>query len=315
MIIFGKDTKPPTLKNQNILLPESLSPGDEIRIVSTARKISHGEIEAAVNLLTDWGFKVSLGKNVFEKDRQFSGTDEQRLQDFQEALNDLNVKMILCARGGYGTVRIIDDIKWDSLKKQPKWIAGYSDITVLHSHLNKNVGIASLHCSMPVNFPTNAKEALDSLKAAITGEELNYEFEPNPLNRPGSCNAEIVGGNLSILYSLSGTNSAIDTRGKILFLEDLDEYLYHVDRMIINLKRNGVLNELAGLVVGAMSEMNDNATPFGKTAEEIIAEAVQEFDFPVCFGFPAGHIKDNRALILGKKAKLTVDESRVSFNQ
>jgi muramoyltetrapeptide carboxypeptidase len=315
LIIFGKDTKPPTLKNQNILLPESLSQEDEIRIVSTARKISNGEIEAAVNLLTDWGFKVSLGKNLFEGDRQFSGTDEQRLYDFQEALDDQNVKMILCARGGYGTVRIIDDIKWDSFKNQPKWIAGYSDITVLHSHLNKVVGSASLHCSMPVNFPTNAKEALDSLKAALTGEELVYEFEPNPLNRFGSCNAEIVGGNLSILYSLSGTVSAIDTKGKILFLEDLDEYLYHIDRMMMNLKRNGVLNDLAGLVVGAMSEMNDNAIPFGKTAEEIIAEAVQEFDYPVCFGFPAGHIKDNRALILGKKAKLTVDESRVSFNQ
>jgi muramoyltetrapeptide carboxypeptidase len=296
-------------------LPDSLSPGDEIRIVSTARKISNGEIQAAVKLLTDWGFKVSLGKNIFNADRQFSGTDEQRLQDFQEALDDQNVKMILCARGGYGTVRIIDDIDWKAFKKHPKWIAGYSDITVLHSHLNKNVGIASLHCSMPVNFPTNAKEALDSLKAAITGEELNYEFEANQLNRLGSCNAEIVGGNLSILFSLSGTNSAIDTRGKILFLEDLDEYLYHVDRMMMNLKRNGILNDLAGLIVGAMSDMNDNAIPFGKTAEEIIAEAVQEFNYPVCFGFPAGHINDNRALVLGKKAKLTVDESRVSFNQ
>lgn len=315
MIIFGKDTKPLTLKNQNILLPETLKTGDEIRIISTARKISHGEIEAASNLLTDWGFKVTHGENIFEGDRQFSGTDEQRLQDLQDALNDQNVKMILCARGGYGTVRIIDQVNWKGFKKHPKWVAGYSDITVLHSHINKNLGIATLHCSMPINFPTNAKEALESLKAALFGEQLTYEFEPNPLNRVGNCDAEIVGGNLSILYSLSGTESAIDTDGKILFLEDLDEYLYHVDRMMMNLKRNGIFKNLAGLVVGGMSDMNDNAIPFGKSAEEIIAETVQEFDYPVCFGFPAGHLNDNRALILGKKAKLTVDESRVSFNQ
>jgi muramoyltetrapeptide carboxypeptidase len=303
------------LKNRNVIVPDSLQPGDEIRIISTARKISFGELEAAVNLLTEWGYKVTTGKNLLKEDRQFSGTDKQRLSDLQLALNDSKVKMILCARGGYGTVRIIDEIKWSAFLKYPKWIAGYSDITVLHSHLNQKIGVAGLHCTMPINFVNNTHDALESFKNALSGKPLKYEFEGNELNRLGKCEAELVGGNLSILYGLSGTPSSIDTKGKILFLEDLDEYLYHIDRMMMNLKRNGKLNHLAGLIVGGMSDMRDNAVAFGKTAEEIILEAVSEFDYPVCFGFPAGHIHDNRAFVLGKKAKLTVNKSTVSFSQ
>lgn len=292
--------------------PPCLQKGDKIGIVACARKISKEELEPAVDLLTSWGLEVVLGKNIFRAEHQFSGSDDQRAADLQSMLDDPAVKAVISARGGYGTVRIIDKLDFTAFKKQPKWIIGYSDITVLHSHVH-NFGIKTLHATMPINFAKNA-EAIETLRKALFGEALRYEGGSHSLNRKGNAEAELVGGNLSLLYALTGSVSDINTNGKILFIEDLDEYLYHIDRMMINLKRSGKLSHLAGLIVGGMSDMKDNAVPFGKTAEEIILDAVKEYDYPVCFGFPAGHIDRNLALVLGGKVKMEVkDNFRLFF--
>jgi len=295
-------------------LPEKLKIGDKIGVISTARKITLDELAPAIKTIESWELKVELGSNLFEADNQFSGTIEQRSTDLQTMIDDDSIKAILCARGGYGTVQIIDNIDFSKLKNKPKWIVGYSDVTVLHSHLNK-LGIASLHATMPINFKTNAKESLASLKNGLFGNENNILCGPHPFNKFGKVEAEIVGGNLSILYSLLGSNSDVDTDGKILFIEDLDEYMYHVDRMMINLKRNGKLKNLKALIIGGMSDMNDNTIPFGKTAEEIILEYIKEFDFPVCFNFPAGHLDDNRTLVFGKECTLEINENGVKLKQ
>ena len=263
----------------------------------------------AVDKLKEWGLDIVFGDHLFEEHNQFAGNDEMRTSDFQKALNNDAVKAIICARGGYGTVRIIDMIDFSMFQTSPKWIVGYSDVTALHSHISSNYDVQTIHGTMPINFETNTKEALILLKKALFGEELSYTISRHKLNRNGSCEGELIGGNLSILYSLIGSPSDIDTAGKILFLEDLDEYLYHVDRMMQNLKRSGKLSNLAGLIVGALSNMNDNIVPFGKTAEEIILEAVTDYNYPVCFGFPFGHIDDNRAIIVNKKANLLVSSS------
>jgi len=297
-----------------MIFPEKLKIGDKIGIISPARKITLNELDPAIKTIESWKLKVELGSNLFEVDNQFSGTIEQRSTDLQTMIDDDSIKAILCARGGYGTVQIIDNIDFSKLKNNPKWIVGYSDVTVLHSHLNK-LGIASLHATMPINFKTNAKESLASLKNGLFGNENNILCGPHPFNKFGKVEAEVVGGNLSILYSLLGSNSDVDTDGKILFIEDLDEYLYHIDRMMMNLKRNGKFTKLKGLVVGSMSDMNDNTIPFGKTAEEIILEYIKEFDFPVCFNFPAGHLDDNRTLVFGKECTLEINENGVILKQ
>jgi muramoyltetrapeptide carboxypeptidase len=222
-------------------------------------------------------------------------------------LDNEYVKGIICVRGGYGTVRIIDSLNFELFQKQPKWLAGFSDITVLHSHIHK-LNIATLHSTMPISFSSNTTEAINSLKAALFGEDISIEVSAHPLNRIGEAKGQIVGGNLSVLYSLIGSPSEIDTKDKIVFIEDLDEYLYHIDRMMMNLKRSGYLSHLKGLIVGGMSKMNDNKIPFGKEAEKIIYDAVCEYDYPVCFGFPAGHISDNRAIKLGQIAHLKVNK-------
>jgi len=297
-----------------MIFPEKLKIGDKIGIISPARKITLNELDPAIKTIESWKLKVELGSNLFEVDNQFSGTIEQRSTDLQTMIDDDSIKAILCARGGYGTVQIIDNIDFSKLKNNPKWIVGYSDVTVLHSHLNK-LGIASLHATMPINFKTNAKESLASLKNGLFGNENNILCGPHTFNKFGKVEAEVVGGNLSILYSLLGSNSDVDTDGKILFIEDLDEYLYHIDRMMMNLKRNGKFTKLKGLVVGGMSDMNDNTIPFGKTAEEIILEYIKEFDFPVCFNFPAGHLDDNRTLVFGKECTLEINENGVILKQ
>jgi muramoyltetrapeptide carboxypeptidase len=289
--------------------PSNLKPSDKVVILSTARKISEAEIAPAVQVFEDWGLTVVLGANLHQEDHQFSGTTAQRVSDLQLAMDDESVKAIFCARGGYGTVKIIDALDFSTFQKRPKWIVGYSDVTVLHNHINQSFSIETLHATMPINFLTHSKESEESLKKVLFGEALSYEFGSHQLNRCGTATGEMVGGNLSILYSLTGTNSQVDTNGRILFIEDLDEYLYHIDRMLMNLKRAGILSRLTGLVVGGMSAMNDNAIPYGKTAKEIILEAVSDFDYPVCFDFPAGHLADNRALIMGRKVTLKVAES------
>lgn len=288
--------------------PQALKTGDKVSIISTARKISLEEVQPAINLLTDWGLEVVLGENLFAEDHQFAGTKVQRLADLQQALNNDEIKAVFCARGGYGTVQLIDEIDFSHFKKQPKWIVGYSDITVLHNHINQNFGITTLHATMPINFSTNTAEALQSLKEALFGKTLNYQCASHSYNRLGEAKGDLVGGNLSILYSLTGTASQINTQGKILFLEDLDEYLYHIDRMMQNLKRAGMLHGLKGLLIGGMTDMNDNTVPYGHTAIDIIKNIVAKYDFPVAFGFPAGHLADNRSLIMGVEVTLSVRE-------
>ena len=297
-----------------MILPKELKITNNIGIISTARKISLEELTPAIKILESWGLNVVLGRNLFEQDNQFSAKISQRSADLQQMIDNDSIRAILCARGGYGTVQIIDNIKFSNLRNNPKWIIGYSDITVLHSHLN-NLGIASLHATMPINFENNSIESLQSLKNSLLGKSNRIECKSHAFNRLGKADAEIVGGNLSILYSLLGSNSDIDTEGKILFIEDLDEYLYHIDRMMMNLKRNGKLAKLKGLIVGGMKDMNDNEIPFGKSVEKIILEHTKKYDYPICFGFAAGHINDNRCIKLGVSSVLEINENGVSLSQ
>jgi len=300
---------------KNSILPNNLKKGDKISLISTARKIDVEKLAHTKEVLNKWGLAVIEGKNLRAESNQFCGTDMQRASDLQDAINDNSIKAIICFRGGYGTVRILESVDFSNLIKNPKWICGYSDVTGLHNYLNSKCNIASMHSTMPVNFETNKKEALETFRKALFGQKYAIIAETHSLNREGIASGKIIGGNLSMLYSLSGTKYDIDTREKILFIEDLDEYLYHIDRMMWNLKLSGKLNNLTGLIVGGMTEMNDNDILFGKQAVEIIKEAVQEYNYPICFNFPCGHIKDNRALILNKEAKLIVGPSSVIFEQ
>ncbi len=297
-----------------MITPEPLQKGDTIGIVATARKISKEELRPAKALLEQFGYRVKFSPHLFGEDRQFSGSDEERRDDLQQFIDDPEVKAILCARGGYGTVRIVDDINYFPLAGRAKWICGYSDITVLHNKLSL-LGIESLHCSMPINFSHNSKMALASLLECLEGNSPSYQWAAHPLNRRGEARGILTGGNLSVIYSQMGSPTALDTEGKILFLEDLDEYLYHIDRMMQNLKRAGYLENLAGLLIGGMTDMNDNTIAFGKTALEIIREQVAEYHYPLAFGCPAGHIDDNRSLIMGRELRLEVgDHSKISFH-
>ena len=289
--------------------PPFLTRGDRVAIAAPARKISADELRPAIRLFESWGLDVVLPEHLFDSDNQFAGSDETRAVLFQGLLDDPCVSAIFCARGGYGTVRIIDRLDFSAFARHPKWIVGYSDITVLHNHVNRHSGIETLHATMPIDIPgTGEYPSTESLHRCLWGERIGYRCAAHELNRCGEAEGSVVGGNLSILYSLCGSGSDIDTTGKILFIEDLDEYLYHIDRMMMNLKRSGHLAGLAGMVVGRLSKMHDNAVPFGRTAEQIVRDAVEEYDYPVCFGFPAGHIgTDNVALPLGRRAHLCVD--------
>ena len=297
-----------------MIIPEYLKQGDKIGLVATARKISKKELNPAINLLESWGLQIFYGDNLFQEYNQFSGTISQRVCDIQQMIDDDDIKAIFCVRGGYGTVQIIDLINFDKLLKSPKWIIGYSDVTVLHSHMH-NLGLSSMHATMPINFQKNTNESIKNLHAALFGLKYCIKASAHRLNKYGTIECEIVGGNLSILYSLLGSSSDIDTAGKILFLEDLDEYLYHIDRMIINLKRNNKFQNIKALIIGAMSNMNDNKIPFGLNAEEIIHMHIKEFNFPVCFGFPAGHINNNQIIKLGVKSSLEINARGVVLRQ
>lgn len=293
-----------------MIQPPFLKKGDKIAILAPARCITFDEVHPAMKLFQKWGLEVILGSYVFNRENQFAGSDNQRAKDFQLMLDDASVRAIICARGGYGTVRIIDKLDFSKFYQNPKWIAGYSDITVLHSHIHRHLGIETLHSTMPLNMPETllGSASVESLRKALFGEEITYCKRRGPLDRRGAVEGALTGGNLSMLYSLMGSHSQIDTRGKILFLEDVDEYLYHIDRMMMNLKRAGMLKDLKGLIVGSMHDMKDNAVPFGKTAQQIIASAVKEYKYPLCFDFPSGHGPENVALIMGRKVKLIVDE-------
>lgn len=297
-----------------MILPNSLNKGDKIGLVSTARYISPIELKTAIEVLEEWGLNVILGVNIFCNNEQFAGTGLERASDLQMMINDNSIKAILCTRGGYGTARIIDLIDFTNLFTHPKWIIGYSDITVLHTHINK-LGLASLHATMPINFNTNTSNALQSMHACLFKQQQQVTSPTYYLNKNGCVNAEIVGGNLSVIYSLLGSKSDIDTVGKILFLEDLDEYLYHIDRMVLNLKRNNKFSPLKGLIIGAMEDMHDNTISFGKSVNEIIYEHTSDYNFPICFNFPAGHISNNTSLILGKNSELEINNNNVNLLQ
>ncbi len=291
-----------------MITPPPLVAGDKIGIVAPARKVSAEEMQPAINQLQSWGFEVVKGMYLYEEEHQFAGSDQQRWADLQMMLDDASIKAILFARGGYGCVRIIDKLDFHKFQKSPKWLIGFSDITVFHSHVNHHCKVETLHSPMAINFSECPLSVLDKMKQILTGHEVKYELSPHIFNRLGKAHAEMVGGNLSLIYALAGTESDLNTKGKILFLEDLDEYLYHIDRMMMNLKRTGKLKSLKGLVVGGMSDMKDNTIAFGKSAEEIILDAVKEYDYPVCFGLNAGHIKENNPLVIGRKVKLVVAE-------
>lgn len=294
----------------NLIPPPFLKLGYCIGIVAPARKITAEELTPAISQLQDWRLDVKLGKHIYSADNQFAGTDEERAADMQQMLDDDKVKAIIAARGGYGSVRIIDKLDFSRFKQNPKWIAGFSDVTVFHNHIQTHWGIQTLHSTMSINFSKDT-ESTELLRKALFGELKEYFIHGHPLNRQGHGEGMLCGGNLSLLYALAGTPSDIDTSGKILFLEDLDEYLYHIDRMMMQLKRSGKLANLKGLIIGSFSDMKDNTISFGKTAEQIILDAVKEYNYPVCFGFPAGHGVKNFPLYLGRSYELSVNDTNV----
>ena len=293
-------------------IPPYLKKGDTVAIVCTARKFFPEDAIPAKELLESWGLKIKLGATIGLDSCQLGGTDLERAADFQNMMDDENIKAIWVARGGYGTVRMIDLLDFSKFNKNPKWIMGFSDVTVLHSQANVE-RVASMHCIMPFTVPKASEEVKETLRKALFGEKVKYMIPSKSYDIQGKTSGELVGGNLSILYSLLGSKSSLDTDKKILFIEDLDEYLYHVDRMMYNLKRNGYFENLNGLVVGGMTDMHDNEIPFGQNAVQIITAIAKEYNIPVCFDFPAGHVKDNRALPLGKQVDFEVNEKEVKL--
>ncbi|WP_375416959.1 LD-carboxypeptidase [uncultured Hymenobacter sp.] len=291
------------------IAPPSLRPGHRVALVAPARKITRDDVAAALDILVGWGLEVEIGETIDAEAHQFAGSDELRRRDLQRQLDDPTIRAVFCARGGYGTARIVDGLDFTAFTRSPKWLAGFSDITVLHSHLLR-LGFQSIHGPMPVLFGQDGgTAALESLRQVLFGESVSYTANPYPLNRPGTATGELVGGNLSLLQTITGTASQASFVGRILFLEDLDEYLYHIDRMLLHLHRSGQLAGVAGLVVGHFSQMRDNTVPFGQTAYEIIDHYARRYDFPVGYGFPTGHEADNMSLVVGRSARLMIDES------
>lgn len=300
------------------IIPHYLKPGDLIGITSPAGYITVNEIQPAVQQIESWGFKVKVGSSIGKRDHTFGGTDAERLADFQQLIYDRNVKAILCARGGYGFVRLIDQLDFSTMKTHPKWMIGFSDITVLHSHLNRNYGIASIHSKMCNSFPDDWSKAepiqietILSIRDALTGVQMKYTATFNEYNKTGTATGILVGGNLKTLESLAGSKSDLRTSNKILFVEDTGEYLYSIDRMFWNLKRSGKLDHLAGLINGGfkIKASEDAAEELGKNLYEIVMEKITGCTYPVCFDFPVGHQKNNYALKCGVKHKLTVSNT------
>jgi len=290
-----------------MLTPPYLKENDIIGIVAPARSITEDEIQLAIELFESWGLQVKKGNNLHKTNNQFAGTDIERAEDFQEMMDDPHIKAIICARGGYGTVRIMEHLDFNLFRKNPKWIVGYSDITVLHSFVTQQLGIKTLHATMPLNITPETTNSLSShlLWKALFGKKLEFSWESNTITRPFEhMSGELTGGNLSVLYSMRGTKYDIVTRDKILFLEDLDEYLYHVDRMMMNLKTGNMLANLKAIVVGGMTDMNDNPKPFGLSAHEIIKNTTLSYHYPVIFDCPVGHMKNNLPLIMGDTVSL-----------
>ena len=302
-----------TKETKSYKTPSYLQPGDTVAITCPAKKLPRN-IEDAVKLLESWGLNVILGETVHASWNQFAGDDELHTTDFQRFLDDPSVKAIFAARGGYGTIRIIDRLDFSGFSNHPKWIIGFSDITVLHSHIQSLYKTESIHGQMPLTIREGSEISLETLRKALFNEDVNYAYTSKANNKSGEAEGILIGGNLSLLVMMAGSVSEQEFSDKILFLEDVGEYLYSIDRMMWNLKRAGKLNNLRGLIIGGFTELKDNDIPFGQTAEQIIMEHVKEFGFPVCFNFPAGHIPDNRALIFGRMSRLKVDGQQVELS-
>ncbi len=293
--------------------PSSLLPGDTIAIVAPSRAINLEDLEYTINIIEQNGFVAKVGNSIGLQNGQFAGSDRERANDINSMFADKSVKAIWCARGGYGSVRTLQYVDFELVQKNPKWFIGYSDITVFHSAFH-NLGLETIHATMPVNINPNSDiENVNTLVEILMGKKLSYMIKSHGFNIKGSAVGQLVGGNLSVLYSLRNTPIDLDTSGKILFIEDLDEYLYHIDRMIMNLKYSGFLKNLKGLLIGGLSDMKDNAIPFGKKAEEIILEHVCDLGISVCFGFNAGHTIKNIALPMGRVVNLTVAENECNL--
>ena len=291
-------------------LPPYLKPGDLVSIAAPARWVDPEDIKNFLSLLEQEGLKTITG-SIFTRHHQYAGEDKDRLDDLQKMLDHPDIKAIFCARGGYGTMRLLDKIDLKGFAEHPKWVVGFSDITALHAYLQMRIGVASVHAAMPYTLKDvsdRENPAVESLFGILKGKFPSYTVPAHSLNRKGKSSGILLGGNLSLLCSLTGTLFQFPTKGAILFLEEVDEYLYHIDRMMQNLKLAGMLENLAGLVVGGLTDMHDNEVPFGKNAAEIIHEAVEEYDFPVCFDFPAGHVKQNMAMVLGRQVSFEVND-------
>ena len=296
------------------LQPASIQKGNTVGLLALACKVDFEILRPAIELMENvWGLKVILGKSLTSEYHQFAGDDTVRANDFQEMLNNPEIKAIFSARGGYGSSRLLDSIDFTAFQKQPKWVIGFSDITAVHCHIH-TLNIESLHATMPKLFlQEGGEQSLESLRKILFGEAVNYKVQPQIMNRLGMANGQLIGGNLALLVHIIGSKSDINYDEKILFLEDVNEYLYNIDRMMIQLKRSGKLQNLAGLIVGSFSDCQDNDVPFGKTANEIIQEAVSSYDFPVCYDFPVGHEVDNWAMPCGREVSLLVEEYGVSL--
>ncbi|WP_114757112.1 LD-carboxypeptidase [Flavobacterium sp. AG291] len=290
--------------------PPYLKSGNKVGIVSTAKRCEPHEINDALGVLNNWGLVPVIGRNAFSSDGYLAGTDEERLYDLQQMLDDTEIKAVFFTKGGYGTLRIIDSIDWTAFKANPKWLVGYSDITMLHSHVH-NFGIQTLHAVMLQGMPGSTPESSESIRKALFGESLSYEIPALPENNSGDIiEGTLVGGNLSMLYSVLGSVTDIDTTDKILFIEEIDEYLYHYERMLLSLKRAGKLSGLKAVIVGSMVDIKEATLPFGRNDRQITLE---HFDCPVYFGFPSGHISDNRAIILGRNIRIKNSGATVNY--
>lgn len=300
-----------------IIVPPYLKSGDTVAIVCPSGYLPAEKAQTCIRVLCDWGFNVKVGKTLGHQFNYFAGTDQERLEDFQEALDDDSVQAILCGRGGYGVSRIIDNIDWTKFKSNPKWIIGFSDITVFHCHLLSQFNTVSIHSSMSAAFDDDRykNDYIQSIRKAITGEKLLFSCETHEFNKQGEVKGELVGGNLSLLAHLIGSKSDINTNGKILFIEDIGEYIYNIDRMLIQLERAGKFNNLKALIAGGFTDMKETTIPFGQTAYEIIRDKMKNYDYPVCYGFPVSHDIDNYALKVGVDYKLSINSKEVSISE
>ena len=314
LLILGSVNAQETM---NLVTPPYLKPGDTVAIVAPSGilKNRQKEVQQAVELLKSWDLHAVVGEYVFSQDNHFAGTDEQRYRDLQKAMDHPTVSAIWCARGGYGTVRIIDKLDFSKFNINPKWLIGYSDITALHNEFH-NEGFESIHalmCTSLTNDLNDISTSIESYKKAIFGESIQYDLKGSTYNRVGETTAPLVGGNLTMLHTMLGSKSSIDTSGKILFIEEIGEYKYHIDRMLQSLKRAGYFDNCAGVLVGDISKMRKNTTLWGSSVEQLIIDALSEYNFPICFNMPAGHEKDNRAMILGRNIKMKVSKEQSSI--